>query len=299
MRISTGQIQQTMLGSLQSNYSQYGRLQMQMASGKEILQPSDDPIGSVALLGLKKEQKSLTQYQDNISQVKTQLSQDEVLIGSMTEMLLRVQDLTQTAANGTNGTAELKAFAVELRQIQQGLEDVANSKDENGSYLFSGTKVDQKPVVKDLSGSYLGPQGDNLSREVAVAHGVTISANDNASDLFFSSGNFFQQFDTFISALETATGPVSTEANTMLAQLTTTQSNVSLVRSSIGARTNTLAQLDSSHADMKQFSEEVSNEIESLDYSAAATKMSDVLLALQVTQQSFGKVNNLSLFNYL
>lgn len=299
MRISTGQIQQTMLGSLQSNYSQYGRLQMQMASGKEILQPSDDPIGSVALLGLKKEQKSLTQYQDNISQVKTQLSQDEVLIGSMTEMLLRVQDLTQTAANGTNGTAELKAFAVELRQIQQGLEDVANSKDENGSYLFSGTKVDQKPVVKDLSGSYLGPQGDNLSREVAVAHGVTISANDNASDLFFSSGNFFQQFDTFISALETATGPVSTEANTMLAQLTSTQSDISSVRSSIGARINTLEQLDSSHSEMKLFSEEVSNEIQSLDYSAAATKMSDVLLALQVTQQSFGKVNNLSLFNYI
>ena len=299
MRISTGQIQQTMLGSLQSNYSQYGRLQMQMASGKEILQPSDDPIGSVALLGLKKEQKSLTQYQDNISQVKTQLSQDEVLIGSMTEMLLRVQDLTQTAANGTNGTAELKAFAVELRQIQQGLEDVVNSKDENGSYLFSGTKVDQKPVVKDLSGSYLGPQGDNLSREVAVAHGVTISANDNASDLFFSSGNFFQQFDTFISALETATGPVSTEANTMLAQLTSTQSDISSVRSSIGARINTLDQLDSSHSEMKLFSEEVSNEIQSLDYSAAATKMSDVLLALQVTQQSFGKVNNLSLFNYI
>ena len=298
MRISTGQIQQTMLGSLQSNYSQYGRLQMQMSSGKEILQPSDDPIGSVALLGLKKEQKSLTQYQDNISQVKTQLSQDEVLIGSMTEMLLRVQDLTQTAANGTNGTAELKAFAVELRQIQQGLVDVANTKDENGSYLFAGTQVDKKPVEKDASGNYIY-QGDTLSRDVAVAHGVTISANDNASDLFFSSGNFFQQFDTFISALETATGPVSTEANTMLAQLTTTQSNVSSVRSSIGARTNTLDQLDSSHADMKQFSEEVSNEIESLDYSAAATKMSDVLLALQVTQQSFGKVNNLSLFNYI
>ena len=298
MRISTGQIQQTMLGSLQSNYSQYGRLQMQMASGKEILQPSDDPIGSVALLGLKKEQKSLTQYQDNISQVKTQLSQDEVLIGSMTEMLLRVQDLTQTAANGTNGTAELKAFAVELRQIQQGLVDVANTKDENGSYLFAGTQVDKKPVEKDASGNYIY-QGDTLSRDVAVAHGVTISANDNASDLFFSSGNFFQQFDTFISALETATGPVSTEANTMLAQLTSTQSDISSVRSSIGARINTLEQLDSSHSEMKLFSEEVSNEIQSLDYSAAATKMSDVLLALQVTQQSFGKVNNLSLFNYI
>ena len=296
MRISTGQIQQTMLGSLQSNYSQYGRLQMQMASGKEILQPSDDPIGSVALLGLKKEQKALSQYQNNISQVKTQLSQNEVQLETMTEMLLRVQDLTQTAANGTNGTAELKAFAVELRQIQQGLVDVANAKDENGSYLFSGSKVDVKPVNLNGSG---GPQGDTRSRDVAVAHGVTISANNNASELFFASGNFFQQFDDFLTVLETATGPVSTEANTMLAQLTATQGDISSVRSGIGARINTLDQLNTSHAEMKLFSTDVSNEIESLDYSAATTKMSDVLLALQVTQQSFGKVNSLSLFNYL
>ena len=296
MRISTGQIQQTMLGSLQSNYSQYGRLQMQMASGKEILQPSDDPIGSVALLGLKKEQKALSQYQDNISQVRTQLSQNEVQLETMTEMLLRVQDLTQTAANGTNGTAELKAFAVELRQIQQGLVDVANAKDENGSYLFSGSKVDVKPVNLNGAG---GPQGDTRSRDVAVAHGVTISANNNASELFFASGNFFQQFDSFLTALETATGPVSTEANTMLAQLTATQGDISSVRSGIGARINTLDQLNTSHGEMKLFSTDVSNEIESLDYSAATTKMSDVLLALQVTQQSFGKVNSLSLFNYL
>ena len=296
MRISTGQIQQTMLGSLQSNYSQYGRLQMQMASGKEILQPSDDPIGSVALLGLKKEQKALSQYQNNISQVKTQLSQNEVQLETMTEMLLRVQDLTQTAANGTNGTAELKAFAVEMRQIQQGLLDVANAKDENGSYLFSGSEVDVKPVNLNGAGGY---QGDTRSRDVAVAHGVTISANNNASELFFASGNFFQQFDSFLTALETATGPVSTEANTMLAQLTATQGDISSVRSGIGARINTLDQLNTSHAEMKLFSTDVSNEIESLDYSAATTKMSDVLLALQVTQQSFGKVNSLSLFNYL
>lgn len=298
MRISTGQIQQTMLGSLQSNYSQYGRLQMQMASGKEILQPSDDPIGSVALLGLKKEQKALSQYQDNISQVKTQLSQNEVQLETMTEMLLRVQDLTQTAANGTNGTAELKAFAVEMRQIQQGLLDVANAKDENGSYLFSGTEVDKKSVALDAGGNYIY-QGDTRSRDVAVAHGVTLSANDNASELFFASGNFFQQFDDFLTVLETATGPVSTEANTMLAQLTATQGDISSVRSGIGARINTLDQLNTSHAEMKLFSKDVSNEIESLDYSAATTKMSDVLLALQVTQQSFGKVNSLSLFNYL
>ncbi|MGL4755092.1 MAG: flagellar hook-associated protein 3, partial [Aeromonadaceae bacterium] len=106
MRISTGQIQQTMLGSLQNNYSDFGRLQQQMSSAKKLLQPSDDPIGAVKLIGLQKEQASLRQFKDNIAMVKTQLSQGEVQMESMTNVLLRMQDLTQMAANGSYGDDE-------------------------------------------------------------------------------------------------------------------------------------------------------------------------------------------------
>ena len=64
-------------------------------------------------------------------------------------------------------------------------------------------------------------------------------------------------------------------------------------------RINTLDQLDEAHDEQKLFSQEISNQIEALDYSDAATQLSNVLLSLQVTQQAYGKVNNLSLFNYL
>ncbi|MFE8730675.1 flagellar hook-associated protein 3, partial [Aeromonas hydrophila] len=44
---------------------------------------------------------------------------------------------------------------------------------------------------------------------------------------------------------------------------------------------------------------EVSNQIESLDYASAVTQQAHVLMALQVQQQAFAKVNGLSLFNYM
>ena len=297
MRISSTQINDTMLGSLQTNYSQYGRLQMQIASNKKLLQPSDDPIASVALLGLKKEQASLNQYQKNITQVQNQLSQSEVQLESMTTMMLRLQDLTQTAANDSYSDADRAGIAVEIRSLQEGLIDLANAQDENGSYLFSGSLVDQAPVVKDASGYHF--QGDTYERQVTVAHGVMITANDNAQALFFASGNFFQQLDDFATQLEAGGSTVNAQATTMLEQIQSTQDNISLVRSGIGARGNTLTQLDTSHDEMRVFSQQVSNELEALDYSEATTQMSETLMALQVTMQSFSKVNSLSLFNYL
>ena len=57
--------------------------------------------------------------------------------------------------------------------------------------------------------------------------------------------------------------------------------------------------MDEGHAEKSIYSQEVSNQIESLDYADAVTKQAHVLMALQVQQQAFAKVNGLSLFNYM
>ena len=66
MRISTNQIQLSMLDNLQRGFGEYARLDRQIASNKRILQPSDDPVGSVQLLGLKKEQAALELGADRV-----------------------------------------------------------------------------------------------------------------------------------------------------------------------------------------------------------------------------------------
>jgi len=298
MRISTNQIQLSMLDNLQHGFGEYARLDRQISTNKRILQPSDDPVGSVQLLGLHKEQSAMAQYQKNIANAKSQLSQGELQLDTMTNMLMRLRELTQTAANGSLSEDDRKAVASEVAIIKEGLLDLANARNESGSSLFSGSKVDQTALVKIATGDY-AYQGDNLVREVSIAKGVTVGLNQTADQLFLTPDDFFKRLDSMVTAIDTAAPDAADQARAMLDRSATLQDNISQMVSSIGARINLLDQVDEGHAEKSIYSQEVSNQIESLDYADAVTKQAHVLMALQVQQQAFAKVNGLSLFNYM
>ena len=304
MRISTNQIQLSMLDNLQHGFGEYARLDRQISTQKRILQPSDDPVGSVQLLGLQKAQVAMAQYQKNIANAKSQLSQGELQFETMTNMLMRLRELTQTAATGSLSDADRKAVASEVAIIKDGLLDLANARNESGSSLFTGSKVDQTALVKVTDpkaadfGSYKY-NGDGLIRDVSIANGVTVGLNQTADQLFLKPDDFFKRLDSMVTAINDAAPDAVDQARAMLGRSQTLQDNISQAVSTIGARINLLDQIDESHAEKGVYSKEVSNQIESLDYAEAATRQAHVLMALQVQQQAFAKVNGLSLFNYM
>ncbi|HHQ4937810.1 lateral flagellar hook-associated protein LfgL [Aeromonas veronii] len=304
MRISTNQIQLSMLDNLQHGFGEYARLDRQISTQKRILQPSDDPVGSVQLLGLQKEQVAMAQYQKNIANAKSQLSQGELQFETMTNMLMRLRELTQTAATGSLSDADRKAVASEVAIIKDGLLDLANARNESGSSLFTGSKVDQTALVKVTDpkaadfGSYKY-NGDGLIRDVSIANGVTVGLNQTADQLFLQPDDFFKRLDSMVTAINAAAPDAVDQARAMLGRSQTLQDSISQAVSTIGARINLLDQIDESHAEKGVYSKEVSNQIESLDYAEAATRQAHVRMALQVQQQAFAKVNGLSLFNYM
>ncbi|MCJ8213274.1 lateral flagellar hook-associated protein LfgL [Aeromonas veronii] len=304
MRISTNQIQLSMLDNLQHGFGEYARLDRQISTQKRILQPSDDPVGSVQLLGLQKEQVAMAQYQKNIANAKSQLSQGELQFETMTNMLMRLRELTQTAATGSLSDADRKAVASEVAIIKDGLLDLANARNESGSSLFTGSKVDQTALVKvtDPTAADFGSykyNGDGLIRDVSIANGVTVGLNQTADQLFLQPDDFFKRLDSMVTAINDAAPDAVDQARAMLGRSQTLQDSISQAVSTIGARINLLDQIDESHAEKGVYSKEVSNQIESLDYAEAATRQAHVLMALQVQQQAFAKVNGLSLFNYM
>lgn len=298
MRISTNQIQLSMLDNLQHGFGEYARLDRQISANKRILQPSDDPVGSVRLLGLKKEQVAMEQYQKNIANAKSQLSQGEQQLETMTNMLMRLRELTQTAATGSLSEDDRRAVASETAVIKEGLLDLANARNESGSSLFAGSQVSKTAIVKTPAGDYQY-QGDALIREVSIAKGVTVGLNQTADQMFIQNGDFFKQLDTLVNAMENDAPDAAEQARNMLDRSKTLQDDISQMVSTIGARINLLDQVDEGHAEKGVYSKEVSNQIESLDYASAATQQAHMLMALQVQQQAFAKVNGLSLFNYM
>ena len=59
MRVSTGQLHKVMLNSLQRGAIDFSRVSQQMSTNKRNLTPSDDPMGAVQLMALKKEQQKV------------------------------------------------------------------------------------------------------------------------------------------------------------------------------------------------------------------------------------------------
>src|SRR5690554_1731431 len=207
MRVSSGQLSQLVLQGLQRQDKQYAQLMTQMSSGYRINKISDDPLGTVTLLGIEREQTSYTQYRSNIDRVISRLEQTETYLDNSFTVLLRVQDLALDAVNGARTQSDRQAIAGELKNLFDTLVSFANARDEDGNYLFSGSKLNLPPVAD--TGSGLTYRSEERRREVPVAQGVTLTTNETIESVYFNGGSFFADLEAFIQDLETntTTGP--------------------------------------------------------------------------------------------
>lgn len=298
MRVSTGQIQRIMMHSMEKGGADYGKLLQQMASGDRLLKPSDDPLATVRLQGIDKELSALSQYEKNAEQVKSRLGQEETQIDAMKDVLLRLRDMTVEAGNGSYELAERQALTQEMDSLKQTLLDLANARNEEGHYLFSGSKTDVAAIAETAPGVF-SYQGDDYQRQVAIANGVTIPSNDSAERLLFDGGNLLQQVHDFIGVLDTTAGDISTQVGDMLNNLDRGIGSVTRTLTDIGGRVNGLEQVVAAHGEMQVFGQGLHNELSALDYGEAAMNMQQMLLALQSTQKAYVNVNQLSLFTTL
>lgn len=298
MRVSTGQIQRIMMQSMQQGGADYGKLLQQMSSGERMLKPSDDPLATVRLQGIDKEISAIEQYEKNALQVTGRLGQQESQIDAMKNILLRLRDMTVEAGNGTYNLEERRALTQEMDSLKAGLLDLVNARNEEGHYLFSGSRTDVPAVAETAPGEF-SYQGDDYQRQVSIANGVTVAANDTAEGLMFNGGNVLQEVHDFIQVLETTSGNISGSVADMLNSLDKGIGNLTRTLTDIGGRINGLEQVVATHGEMKVFGQGLHNELSALDYGEAAMNMQQMLLALQSSQQAFVNVNQLSLFNAL
>ena len=60
----------------------------------------------------------------------------------------RVSELTIQAANDTLGAEDRAILAIEVNSLKDELFNLVNSRDLNGNYLFSETKLTPRPTLK-------------------------------------------------------------------------------------------------------------------------------------------------------
>ncbi|MCG2836404.1 flagellar hook-associated protein FlgL [Photobacterium sp. WH77] len=299
MRISDTQFSQMMLSSLSKNNVGLGEVMQQMSTGDRLTKLSDDPIDSIKLLNLGREGSALTQYQANIANVKTTLSSQEAYLDTASDSLKSLRDLVLWGSNGTMTDEDRQGIITEMESLKEGLQAVFNAQDEEGIYLFSGTQTDTQALTDTGAGYTLNGNADK--RLVTVAKGVTMESNVTALELLDLGGGatVFQKIDDLIAEFQAPTANFRTEVDDTLAAIDTTFGNVLGAMTDMGGRHNNLDLMSDGHADNKLFVDKVEGDLKNLDYAEASVRLSNYLSALQASQASFTKINDLSLFDRL
>jgi len=297
MRISDSQFSQMMLQSLQTNNAGLGHVLQQMATGDRLTKLSDDPMASIKLLNLERENSAIGQYQSNIANLKTTLSAQETHLDSVNESLKSVRDLVLWGANGTLTDEDRSGMIIELKSYRDSIESSFNAQDEEGHYLFSGTQTDT-PAVSNAGGAYQ-VDGNSDKRVVTVAKGVTMDSNMTAKEILElgAGDNVLNQIDALIAEFENPSPNFKAEVDASLSAIDDTLANVLGAMTEIGGRHNNLDLMDSAHGENKLFVDKVTSDLSALDYGEASVRLSNYMAALQATQASYVKINDLNLFD--
>jgi flagellar hook-associated protein 3 FlgL len=136
MRISTQALHATAVAAMLEQQSQLSKLQNQVATGKRVQTPADDPVAAVHILELERAKSESDQFGQNITMAKSRLTLEEQGISDATTVMTRVRELVVQASNtGTLTDSDRASIATELSARTQELQDIANRKDGGGEYL--------------------------------------------------------------------------------------------------------------------------------------------------------------------
>ncbi|WP_070886722.1 flagellar hook-associated protein FlgL [Pseudomonas argentinensis] len=183
MRISTVQAFNNGVQGLQRNYANAIRTQEQISTGNRILTPADDPVASVRLLQLEQQQNVLSQHKENLTAADNSLVQEESVLNSINTVLLRVQELAVRSGSGSLSADDRKSNAAELRERENELLGLMNTKNARGEYLFSGFQGKAEPFVRNADGTY-SYQGDEGQRKLEIASSLNVAISDNGKKVF-------------------------------------------------------------------------------------------------------------------
>lgn len=302
MRTTNAQITAVMASSMNDSTVKLAKLMQQMATNKRIQLPSDDPIASVRLLRIQREEAALSQYSTNISNLSSSLAIQETNLMAASDTILNINDLLLWAANGANTPDDLAAIAGELETLEQTLVNFVNVRDEEGRYLFSGTLSETPAITFDPLTQTYAITGNDKQRQAAVANGIFVPENVTAPAIFNNSVDALNQLHQVVNELKSPnlannSAQVRTLFENTLNSITQAQNGILSAVTELGGRQNTLSLLQETNSQVSLTNQKIDNDLTKLDYAKASIDLANYQLALQASQKTYMMINNLSLFS--
>jgi len=404
MRVSTAQFYFQNSQRLSQKESGLNEQAKYLSSGKRVLTAKDDAVQYSTLTGYKEQISSIEKYQKNITQSKNRNSLQELSFAQAEDVMQQIKTMMIQANNGALSSTERSVIAAQTKHTLNQMLDIANTKDESGSYIFSGYQTDKTPFTLQLDSS-VSYAGDSGVRELQIGKSLSVATNQPGDKAFlkvpnpdgdfsaiyqtntsgitlnkaiitspsthndltnppnyrfdfadttadgsanevtitdsatntllvvnpYTSGQILAfngievQFDgipapgdqiditpkkdlSIFDTIKSAIDWISTTNNTakskaeysdVLNKINASLNYTSTQRAEMGIRLQLTDNQESNHADTGLYLAQGASNIEDLDYAKAVSDFEQAQTALQISQQTFIKVKDLSLFNYI
>lgn len=128
-----------------NSFAALARSQEQVATGKRILKPSDDPVGTDQALIYTQAISDIDQFIRNIALSKDFMMRTEGAVSEMNSIIREMEGITQQANNSVLTQSARQGLADKLDAIRTRVIDLTNTK-HLGRYIFSGHRTDHSPL---------------------------------------------------------------------------------------------------------------------------------------------------------
>ena len=185
MRISTVTMYEQSTASINRQQSDFLKVSQQIASGRRVVNPSDDPQAASRAVRVDQSQAITQQYTDSRVSARNSLAQTESILNSISDSIISAKTRLVQASSDTLSDVDRESIASELKGIYETMIGQANATDGNGRYLFGGYADNAPPFVKNSEGN-IEYKGDDNARQQRIDASRLMPVTENGISIFQS-----------------------------------------------------------------------------------------------------------------
>jgi flagellar hook-associated protein 3 FlgL len=278
--------------------------QAQIATGRRITAPADDPVAFARASVLRREQAATDATQRAIDAGNRRLTASDTALESLGNLVQRARELALQGANGTLSADDRNAIGIELGELAAQARSLADTRDSDNQRLFGGAIADGPTYGADAAGATVWQGG---GRAPAVAIGMAGIASGLGGPEIFGATDAARGSRTLFASLEALRTALADPDPTLrqagseagIADLDGHVTRIADARGVLGARLGRLDSEGERLAKAKLSTESDLSKLESLDMTEAIARLQRLMTVLQAAQASFARVTSLSLWDQL
>ncbi|MDW7745246.1 flagellar hook-associated protein FlgL [Halomonas sp.] len=188
MRVSSVTMYEQSISSMNRQQNDFLKVSQQIASGRRVVNPSDDPQAASRAVGVDQARAVTQQFADSRVSARNSLAQTESVLNSIGDAITSAKTLMVQASSDTLSDADRESVASELRGIYETVIGQANATDGNGRHLFGGYQDSTEPFVRKTVGdeTFIEYVGDDKGREQRIDASRKMKVAESGLSIFDS-----------------------------------------------------------------------------------------------------------------